>query len=95
MSLERGEWIVLVGDRDFLSSSAGWRARTHIFSTGGAFCWSELLLEVALSQPVCYWARTDHLGSRLHIRYNTACVIREHDLLGVDFGRQIGLCHIW
>ena len=45
---------------------------THIYtlprvlSAGSSFCWRS-----ALSQPACYWARTDHLGSRLHIRHDT------------------------
>ena len=37
------------------------------FLTRGVFCCSELLLEVALGQPVNYWARTDPLGSPLAV----------------------------
>ena len=58
-------------DRDLLSSVAV--VHTHIytlpygvFSAGGSWCWRS-----ALSRPACYWARTDHLGSRLHIRTRT------------------------
>ena len=53
--VERGERIIPV------------TATFHgVLSAGGSFCWG-----FALSQPASYWAQTYHLGSRLHIRYDT------------------------
>ena len=79
-----------------------WRAhpssRTLIFLDifpRGATAGVCFLLEATLSQPLAYCARTDHLGSRLHFRYATVCVKHSGaQLLGVDFGRRIGLCRL-
>jgi len=59
--------------RFLLSSSAV--ESTHIFSAGSYYCRSQLSAGGHTeSTRFAYWARTDHLGSRLHFRYATVCV---------------------
>ena len=59
--------------RFLLSSSAV--ESTHIFSAGSYCCRSQLSAGGHTeSTRFAYWARTDHLGSRLHFRYATVCV---------------------
>ena len=59
--------------RFLLSSSAV--ESTHIFSAGSYYCRSQLSAggHTESTRFAC-WARTDHLGSRLHFRYATVCV---------------------
>lgn len=65
--LDRGEWILPV-ITNYCRRVLLWR---HIYTLSrGAFCSSQFPLEVCTESTTCHWAPTDHLGSRLHIRYD-------------------------
>ena len=81
MSLERGEWMLPV----ITTCCRRVLLCTHIYTLPrGFFCRRQLLLESSLSQPACYWARTDNLGSRLRIRYDA--------VLCKEFGEHNSRC---